>query len=83
MDQALLQVGLPVKCSWGDCGIKAFVKAGTDHDGWTRRWRKKWYCPEHSKKAQQKYDAFVEQYKNLELESKTETTEEELYKLLD
>ncbi|MES1987272.1 MAG: hypothetical protein V4440_04440 [Pseudomonadota bacterium] len=80
MDQALIQVGLPVKCDWADCGTTGFVKAGSDHGGWHRHTLKRWYCPKHAKKAAEQYKAFQDKYATPEPEV---STEEELYKLLD
>jgi hypothetical protein len=84
MDAALELVGLPVKCAWGDCGTKGFVKPRTDYGGWVKRWHKQWYCPKHAEQAQKHYDAIVERYKNPPVEVAGEdTTQDELYKLLD
>lgn len=63
MDNALIQVGLPVKCSWGDCEATGFVKPATDYGGWSRHWRRKWYCPEHTAEAKLMYDKSLERYK--------------------
>lgn len=83
MDEALLQVGLPVSCSWGDCDTKGFVKPQTDYDGWIRRWHKKWYCPSHAAKAKETYDSIVEQYKTPEAPPSTEEAEADLYAILE
>ena len=92
MDQALIQVGLPVQCAYGDCGQKGFVKPRSDYGGWYKsklfrfRPRKRWYCPEHHDFGKQRDDHFYDRYKTPEppVEEKvTESTTEELYKLLD
>jgi hypothetical protein len=83
MDQALVQVGLPVRCSWGECSTQGFVKPRTDYGGWMRRSTKRWYCPDHAKKAKEHYDSIVEQYRNPKPEPAPTNTTEELYKLLD
>lgn len=83
MDEALIQVGLPVKCVWGDCNTKGFVKPWTDYGGWGRRSRTKWYCPAHAKKAQELYDDITERYKTPDPGLIPADTEAELYKLLD
>lgn len=78
MDQALIQVGLPVKCAWGDCDTRGFVKPH-NYGGWIRRWHKKWYCPTHAKEAKEIYDSIIERYKTLEPKNDIE----DLYKLLE
>jgi len=83
MDQALLQVGLPVTCSWADCKTKGFVKPGTDYGGWIKRWRRQWYCPTHAKEAQAYYDSVVARYATPDPEPEPEDTTDALYKLLD
>jgi len=80
MDAALELVGLPVKCAFGDCKTRGFVKPATDYGGWFRRSFKKWYCTEHAKVAKEVHDRIAETYKTPE--PKQDTTEE-LYKLLD
>lgn len=92
MDQALIQIGLPVCCAYGDCGTTAFVKPHSDYDGWYKskffrlRPRKRWFCPEHYEKGREIDNRFYENYKTPDpyLEKKgVETTVDELYKLLD
>lgn len=84
MDQALIQVGLPVKCCWADCETKGFVKPWTNYGGWARRLRRKWYCPDHAKQAKQFYDNIVESYKTPDpAPEPAKETVEELYALLD
>lgn len=83
MDQALTQVGLPVRCAWADCQTKGFVKPATDHGGWMRRTGRRWYCPDHAKEAKQFYDSIVAKYATPDPEPIPEDTEAELYKLLD
>ena len=83
MEPALIAVGLPVKCR--KCGKKGFVKPRTDYGGWyksrlLRRTTRKWFCPEHAEKGEKMDKNFYERYKTPE---PVESTEEELYKLLD
>jgi len=87
MDEALIQIGLPVKCIYADCQAKGFVKPKTDYDGWYkaklyRRKRKRWFCPEHKLEGVDLDKKFYEDYKTPEPEVK-ENTEAELYKLLE
>lgn len=94
MEQALIQVGLPVTCAYGDCGAETFVKPATDHDGWykskffQRRPRQRWYCPKHYQKGREIDNKFFQNvrvpdpYSEKELKS-MEKTQDELYKLLD
>lgn len=91
MEEALIQVGLPVTCAFGDCGTKGFVKPATDYGGWYKskffrlRFKKRWYCPEHYEKGREIDNRFYENYKTPDPypEESVEKTEEELYKLLD
>lgn len=84
MEQALIQVGLPVRCCWADCEATGFVKPGTDYGGWVRRLRKSWYCPEHAKQAQEFYNNIVERYRTPEpVIDEVEQTVDDLYKLID
>lgn len=55
LEQAILKVGLPIKCSACDKTHK--VKPNTDYDGWGRRF-KQWYCPEH-KDWGKRYESFT------------------------
>lgn len=94
MEEAIIQVGLPVTCAYGDCGAKTFVKPSTDYGGWYKskffrfRFKKRWYCPEHYDKGREIDNKFYENFKtpdpytDKELES-MEATQDELYKLLD
>ncbi len=88
MEQALIQVGLPVKCAHGDCSATGFVKP-KEHDGWYKskffRFRptKRWYCPEHYKEGRAIDNEFYENYKTPGPEPEPENVEKELYKLLD
>lgn len=84
MDEALIQVGLPVKCIYADCQTRGFVKPGTDYGGWYkariyRKRKNKWFCPEHYNNGKEADERF---YKTPQPELK-DTTEEELYKLLE
>jgi hypothetical protein len=71
---------------------KGFVKPRSDYGGWYKsklfrfRPRKRWYCPEHHDFGKHRDDHFYDRYKTPEppVEEKvTESTTEELYKLLD
>lgn len=93
MEEAIIQVGLAVKCNYGDCGTVGRVKP-KDYNGWYKckmlrmRWKKQWFCPEHYEQGREIDNRFYENYKtphpytDQELESRKQT-EEELYKLLD
>lgn len=94
MDQALIQVGLPVRCAFGDCGTTGHVKPAfvdPKHGGWYKskffrfRPRKMWYCPKHYEKGREIDNRFYENYKTPDPypEQETEATVDELYKLLD
>lgn len=91
MDQALIQVGLPVKCAYGDCESKGFVKPHSDYGGWYKskffrfRPRKRWYCPDHYEEGRAIDNKFYENYRTPDPypEQQTENTVDELYKLLD
>lgn len=86
MDEALLQVGLPVKCK--RCGVKGSVKPRTDYNGWFR-WRlmrgaSRWYCPEHAPLgvvAKQNMEVAMRAVQEPEQEELS--SEEALYALLD
>lgn len=80
MDQALIQVGLPVKCDWADCKTKGFVKPDGKYGGWVKRWHKRWYCPKHAKKAQEHYDAVLARY---ETPAPEPTPQNDLQNLMD
>lgn len=96
MEQALIQVGLPVTCAFGDCKTHGFIKpkfADPTHGGWYksklfRFKRKRWYCPTHYEDGRRIDNHFYENYRtpdpysDKELEA-IENTEEELYKLLE
>lgn len=84
MDQALIQVGLPVRCK--TCLAIGFVKPGTKHGGWGSirlLGRRKWYCPKHAKKAKEFNERMEDNYKTPQPGRMVEKTQEELYKLLD
>jgi len=88
MEEALIQVGLPVKC--GTCKERGFVKPGTDYNGWHKsrllrgQSTKKWYCPgDHADWARELDRKFYEENRNPEPEPPVENVEDELYKLLD
>lgn len=93
MEQALLQVGLPVTCAFGDCDTTGFVKPRSDYGGWYksklfRFKRKRWYCPEHYEKGREIDNRFYQNYATPHPYPDEEakailSTEEELYKLLD
>lgn len=94
MEEALVQIGLPVTCAYADCGVKGFVKPATDYGGWYKskmfrfKIRKRWFCPEHYEKGREIDNKFYENFKtpdpytDTELKS-MEETQDELYKLLD
>lgn len=93
MDEAIRQVGLPVKCSYGDCGTTGYVKPH-NYGGWykckmlRKRWKKSWYCPAHYEAGREIDNRFYQNYRTpdpyTEEEAKVKlSTEEELYKLLD
>ena len=87
MEEALIQVGLPVKCIYADCQTRGFVKPGTDYDGWYkaelyRRRRKRWFCPKHHNNGKEIDDRFYKKYET-PIPKVKETTEDELYKLLE
>lgn len=84
MDQALIQVGLPVKCR--KCLTPGRVKPSSDYDGWYRLRisRKEWFCPEHAKIGKDMDQRFYEKYKTPEPAVDPDKEDiEELYKLLD
>jgi len=90
MDQALIKVGLPVQCAYGDCMTTGFVKPGADHGGWYksklfRFKRKRWFCPKHYEKGREIDNKFYENYKTPDPypEKETDTTLDDLYKALD
>jgi len=85
MDEALIQVGLPVKCR--TCGKKGYVKPHTDYNGWYR-WKllrevSRWYCPDDAPKGVAMKQNMDDGYPTPELETAPEDIEAELYKLLD
>lgn len=90
MDQALIQVGLPVKCR--KCLAPGFVKPNSDYGGWYKSKmfrmfpRNRWYCPEHYEIGRSVDNKFYENYKTPDPypeKPKVEATVEDLYKLLD
>ncbi len=91
MEEALINVGLPVKCAYGDCGEKGFVKPHSDYGGWYKskffrlRPKKRWYCPEHYDKGREIDNKFYENWRTPDpyTEKDTPNIEAELYALLD
>lgn len=94
MEQALLQVGLPVSCAWDVCETTGFVKpkcVDPTNGGWYKSRlarnnpRRRWYCPEHSANGRKFDDSFYRRFATPApiIEAKETTTEEELYALLD
>ncbi len=98
MDQALIQVGLPVTCAYADCGITGHIKpafADPEHGGWYKskmfrfKPRKRWYCPDHYEDGRRIDNTFYENYRTPDpypeevAQAKVEETTEELYALLD
>jgi hypothetical protein len=90
MDQALIQVGLPVRCVYADCGVSGYVKPSfvdPEHGGWYksrlfRRQRKRWYCPKHHQEGRAKDKWFYDKYQTPEPEKSPQNVVEELYKLI-
>ena len=85
MEEALIQIGLPVKCIYANCQSRGFVKPRSDYGGWYkakiyRKRKKRWFCPEHYEKGEELDKRFFEDYKTPTPEI---STEEELYKLLE
>ena len=95
IDNALLRVGLPVRCGFGDCGATGFVKpkcVDPKHAGWyksklfRRTSKKRWYCPEHYEEGRAIDNRFYENYKTPDPypePKQVEETVDELYKLID
>jgi len=92
VEEAIIQVGLAVKCSYGDCETAGRVKPATDYGGWyklkmfrLRNWKKRWYCPEHYEQGRELDNRFYENWKTPDpyTEKDTANIEEELYALLD
>lgn len=89
VDNALVRVGLPVKCGWGDCEATGFVKPATDYGGWYKskmfrlRIKKRWFCPEHYEKGRELDNRFYENYKTPDPYPEPEDSLDELYKLID
>lgn len=91
MEEAIIQVGLPVKCNYGDCGVTGNVKPDKQYGGWYKskmfrmRWKKQWYCPEHYEQGREIDNRFYENWKTPDpyTEKDTDNIEEELYALLD
>lgn len=92
MDEAIRQVGLPVHCR--KCEVAGFVKPGTDYGGWykSKKYRttnNRWFCPEHYEIGRKVDNDFFQRsptpdpYSEEEKQKQIESTEEELYKLLD
>lgn len=91
MDEALLQVGLPVKCRV--CPATTLVKPMTDYNGWYKSktmrggLTKRWFCPEHAGPGQEVDESPMNIYiprsaANQPPEVNEDPTDE-LYKLLD
>lgn len=94
MDQALIQIGLPVHCAWGDCEASGFVKpkfVDETHGGWYKskmfrmRPRKRWFCPDHYEEGRAFDNRFYENFRTPDPypADMTKEAQEELYKLLD
>lgn len=91
MEQALLQVGLPVICGFGDCGLKGFVKP-KNYDGWYKsrllrgQLTKRWFCPDHAIEGKNIDNKFYDETATPAPEPPVPTTEdklENLYKELE
>lgn len=89
MEQTLIRIGLPVKCAYGDCKAKGFVKPQSDYGGWYKskmfrfKMHKRWFCPKHYEKGRELDNRFYENYKTPDPYPEKEATVDELYKLLD
>lgn len=94
MEEALIQVGLPVRCGYADCGVTGHVKPAfvdPTHGGWYKskffrlRYKKRWFCPEHYEAGREIDNRFYDNWKTPDPynENDTASIEEELYKLLD
>lgn len=90
MDQAIIQVGLPVKCAYGDCKATGFVKPASDYGGWYKsrlfrfRISKRWFCPKHAQKGKDIDKKFYEMTKTpAPAAEPAKETVEDLYALLD
>lgn len=82
MDEVLVKVGLPVKCR--KCRVRGFIKPGSDYGGWFKsklftRPHLRWYCPEHAEIGK----AVDARFNTMGITALPDTTEEELYALLD
>lgn len=88
MDQALIKIGLPVKCH--TCEQRGYIKPGTNYGGWYKYkpLRKPiiWYCPTEAEKIRQYRKGIEDRYATPAPSPQAvaqASTEEELYKLLD
>lgn len=88
MEEALIHIGLPVKCRC--CDNRGFVKPCSDYGGWYkskfyRLKRLKWFCPEHYEIGRDVDNKFYENYKTPDPYNAKDvpSIEEELYALLD
>lgn len=82
MEETLIQVGLPVRCR--KCRERGFIKAGSDYNGWFKskifkQPHLRWYCPDHAKIGK----AVDDRFNTVGITAAPDTTEEELYALLD
>jgi hypothetical protein len=82
MDQAIAKIGLPVRCR--KCRVRGFIIPGSDYGGWFKsmlftRPHLRWYCPEHYEIGK----AVDTRFNEIHVEVPVDTTEEELYALLD
>lgn len=91
MDEALIQVGLPVKCR--KCRKEGRVKplfVDPDHGGWyksklLRSTPNRWFCPEHYEIGREMDNHFYENYKTPDPypeQKQVEATVDELYELI-
>ena len=82
VDEVLVRMGLPVKCR--KCKKQGFVRPISDYGGWfkSKIFRApylRWYCPKHYKIG----EAVDARYNTTGITALSDTTEEELYALLD
>lgn len=88
MDQALAKIGLPVKCAFGDCRTRGFVKPH-NYAGWYKikmfrfNIHKRWFCPEHYEDGRRIDNEFYRNYLTPDPYPEEKDPTEELYKLLD
>lgn len=86
MEEALIKVGLPVKCA--KCKKEGRVRP-KDYGGWYKsrlfrlRPKKRWFCPEHHDIGKRMDEHFYDISQTPQPDTTVEDSTEELYKLLD